>query len=104
MRRAGQPRPISGWRCLTTVMVVLVANRLPAFGQSVGGVVRDSATRLPVVGAVVSQIAASGLVTAQVITGGEGKFVLLMNDSINAVEIRRIGFYPRTVSASALRN
>ena len=67
---------------------------VPCRAQGIGGVVRDSRTRAPIAGAVVSVVDARGVATRQVVTDRAGSFALTVSDDARRLVVRRIGFLP----------
>jgi hypothetical protein len=77
------------------LMVGLLAGR--AASQRVTGIVRDSATAQPVVGAVVTALDPGGLPVARSSTGTAGDFAIGPLSGANKLRVTRIGFRPQII-------
>jgi carboxypeptidase family protein len=75
-----------------------------ARGQSLRGTVRDSASGVPIPGAVVTLLDSGGGAAARTTTDEGGQFrAVLIGDGVRAVRVVRLGFRPRTVSLPSVR-
>src|SRR5438552_2080755 len=81
--------------------VLAIAVTTAAHGQTVNGVVRDSATRQPISGAVVSVVDATGKTLRRTIADQAGKFILPVDAAAARLRVLRIGFQPRDVPLAA---
>jgi hypothetical protein len=84
----------------------LIATVAPAMtAQSLHGVVRDSASREPISGAVVMSLDSSRKVLSRSITDERGQYRVIVSDRTRSLRIVRIGFQPRetTVRGSSGR-
>jgi hypothetical protein len=69
-----------------------------AMAQRVTGTVSDTRAGAPLAGAVVSAIAAGGSAVGQALTDRQGRFTIVVADSVRSLLVRKIGFQPRTVA------
>jgi hypothetical protein len=78
----------------------LIALSLPAIAgsQQVTGVVRDSSSRAPIAGAVVSVMDASGVTLRRAITDASGRWSLAAVDRPARIHVIKIGFRPADVA------
>ena len=84
---------------------MLGAAALPARAQDLRGVVRDSATRAPIPGAVVTLLDNAGSVGGRTITDARGEFrARLLGDGARRVRVVRLGFRPREARLPAARD
>jgi hypothetical protein len=68
-----------------------------AHAQELRGIVRDSASRLPIPGAVVTLLDSTATGVARTITNEHGQFrAVLLSDVVRSVRIVRLGFRPAT--------
>src|SRR5436309_760796 len=68
-----------------------------AFGQRLGGSVRESGTAAPIAGAVVSLLDTAGHATARTITDASGRYAVALSPDARTLRVVRIGFRPVTV-------
>lgn len=66
--------------------------------QRVAGVVRDSASREPIPGAVVTLLDSAGGLASRTITGADGRFRLPVVGGVRRLQVLRIGFRPRVLA------
>ncbi|HEY4217212.1 MAG TPA: carboxypeptidase regulatory-like domain-containing protein [Gemmatimonadaceae bacterium] len=85
----------------TIVWIAVVPAVLAA--QRVHGTLRDSASSLPLNGAVVSVVDSAGATTSRTVADGSGAFSLPLNPSAARLHIIRIGYVPRDISLSSDR-
>lgn len=78
------------------------AHRMSA--QELRGTVRDSASRLPVAGAVVMLVTASDGVVGRSITNQLGEFRVVLTDAASRVRVVRLGYRPRVIPMPAPSN
>jgi len=84
-----------GARTVAALTVFVFALAGAANGQELRGVVRDSASRLPIPGAVVSLLDSTTTTVARTTTNERGQFrVVLLGDAVRRVRIVRLGFRP----------
>lgn len=81
---------------LVGLSLALANQRLVA--QRVAGVVRDSASREPIAGAVVTSLDSAGGVTSRTITGVDGRFRISIAGDGRRIQVLRIGFRPRVLA------
>jgi hypothetical protein len=84
--------PICGF-----VLMMIGLRTDPAASQRVTGIVRDSATAQPVVGAVVTALDTGGLPLARSATGSAGDFTIGPLRGASTLRVIRIGFRPATI-------
>lgn len=83
---------------VSTAVVVLTLARFAQSGaQEVRGTVRDSASRQPVLGAVVTLLDASGNTLGRNITDQSGRYRVVVTATTTQLRFLRIGFRPVTV-------
>ena len=84
-----------GARTVAALTVFVFALVGDANGQELRGVVRDSASRLPIPGAVVSLLDSTTTPVARTTTNERGQFrVILLGDAVRRVRVVRLGFRP----------
>ena len=92
-------------RLLASAAVLLLAlDSQPLAGQELSGIVRDSATRQPVPGAVVMVIDALDGVVARHITNQRGEFRVALPASGKRLRVVRLGFRPRVLPVPVVNN
>jgi hypothetical protein len=80
---------------LAMLSIALPASARRADGQELRGVVRDSASRLPIPGAVVSLLDSTTTPVARTTTNERGQFrAVLLGDGVRRVRVVRLGFRP----------
>ena len=85
-------------RAVAAVAMLSVAFAQRAHGQELRGVVRDSASQLPIPGAVVTLQDIASTALARTTTNERGQFrVVLLGDSVRRVRVVRLGFRPAVV-------
>ena len=77
-------------------VLALLALAPAAFAQQLRGTVVDGASGIPIAGAVVQFLDASGAALGRGITDGQGTFHLLMPEGMVRMQVLRIGFRPHT--------
>src|SRR4029453_10743402 len=91
----------AGFRFVLFVAVlsmVAVAGARRMEGQELRGVVRDSSSRLPIPGAVVSLLDSTATPVARTITNERGQFrVVLLGSTVRGLRVVRLGFRPARV-------
>jgi hypothetical protein len=83
-------------RWLTAVAILLVACP-PAFAQRLEGIIRDSTTREPIGGAVVSVTDSGGRFLSRGVATATGRFSVFRLDGSAKLSILRIGYEPRVM-------
>src|SRR6187402_1431079 len=71
-----------------------------AVAQSVFGIVRDSASRAPIPGAVVEVRDANGRVLGRTISNERGQYRTLLPEAARQLHVLRMGFGPKTMNAT----
>jgi hypothetical protein len=87
---------------LAALALALVARQAGA--QQIRGVVRDSVSRIPIPGAVVSALDSAGQPRARSITDERGAYVLVAGADAHRLRIVRLGFRPVDVDLPAGRS
>ena len=72
-----------------------------AVAQQVRGTIRDSASSLPVPGAVVVALDSTGGVVGRNIADGAGRYLVVVRAPATQLQVVRIGYRPRTLSLQA---
>src|SRR5690348_18515330 len=85
---------------LATALLALVS-ALAGAQQGLHGVVRDSASGVPLPGAVV-QLLGTDTVLSRGLTNDAGRYELRQNSAQRTLEIRHVGYRPRVVSLNGL--
>lgn len=90
-------------RIVVALLIVAVAGGLQtAAAQELRGVVRDSASQLPIPGAVVALQDSVATTLARTTTNERGQFrVVLLGDSVRRVRVVRLGFRPAVMRLPA---
>ncbi|MGH9888453.1 MAG: carboxypeptidase-like regulatory domain-containing protein, partial [bacterium] len=78
------------------VLVAAVFAATPIGAQQLRGVVRDSASGLPIPGAVIVLLDSGGNALGRNITNERGQYVIVLHSAMRRVQVLRIGFRPRT--------
>jgi len=100
---SARSQSLAGVATAAALALLLLALIAPAAqAQLVVGRVVDSATTMPIPGAVVQAVALDGSVRGRVLTDAQGAFALRLADT-NTVQLRvqRIGFRPRVIARAA---
>ena len=91
--------------CLTLLVIAGAMSATDARAQTLRGTVRDSASGVPIPGAVVTLLDSAAGVAARSTTDGGGQFrAVLVGNGVRAVRVVRLGFRPRTVTLPAARD
>ncbi len=88
-------------RCRGWVAVSFVACARLAFAQQAHGIVRDSLSRQPIPGAVVSALQADGATLARALSNEAGAYSLPLPPGTARLRVVRIGFHPVNAPAPA---
>src|SRR5687768_7242399 len=83
---------------LLVALVAMAALARVAAAQELRGTVRDSASGLPVTGAVVMLQDARGTTMARNLSGARGGFIVPLNGDARRVRVVRLGYRPRIVA------
>ena len=95
---------VRSYRYLTLLVIAGAIAVTEARAQSLRGTVRDSASGVPIPGAVVALLDSAGGVAARTTTDEGGQFrAVLIGDAVRAVRVVRLGFRPRTVPLPSVR-
>jgi hypothetical protein len=91
------PTPRQPLVVLAIIALLVTAAFAPVVGaQVVAGRVVDSASTLPIPGAVIQALAADGSVRGRTLSDGRGNFALRVSDTADIqIRVQRIGFRPR---------
>ncbi len=81
-----------------TAYVAIVMLPLALRAQDVHGIIRDSATRAPIAGAVVELLDANGGMVRRTISNERGQYRVLAPPTGQQLRVRRMGFRPRSVN------
>ena len=84
---------------LASALVAVGGGARTADAQRVLGTVRDSASREPLAGAVVTLLGASNAVITRGLTDARGQFRVDLSPAIQRFRVVRIGFRPREIAA-----
>jgi hypothetical protein len=91
--------------CLTLSVIVAATAASEACAQTLRGTVRDSASGVPIPGAVVTLLDSAGGVAARTTTDEGGQFrAVLIGNGVRAVRVVRLGFRPRTITLPVARD
>src|SRR5262245_35425276 len=85
-------------RRLSATFGILVALAAQSAAQDLRGVVRDSASKIPIPGAVVITLGPDARVFARTVTDEKGAFTIPRNQSASVVRFLRFGFRPHDVA------
>lgn len=79
-------------------LALTIAGSSTAFGQSVRGIVRDSASGQPIPGAVISLTDTAGGFLARSVSGADGKYSVFRLPGSEQLHVLRIGFRPTLIA------
>jgi Carboxypeptidase regulatory-like domain len=97
------------WRRRPALLVLLLAlapavAARPLSAQRVTGVVRDSVSRLPIPGAVVTAVDSAGRVSVRTIANEGGRFTMIVPASVTRLRVIRLGFHPQELPLASPRD
>src|SRR4029077_20582217 len=75
-------------------LIAAVFAATPLGAHQLRGVVRDSASGLPIPGAVLVLLDSSGNALGRNITNERGQYVIVLSSAVRRVQVLRIGFRP----------
>ena len=84
--------------CAARALILIGALAAAAGAQDLSGIVRDSVTRQPIAGAVLTLRDSSGALVTSRLTDERGEFRIATIGAARTLRIVRIGFEPRTVT------
>jgi hypothetical protein len=79
------------------VAALLLIALPPLRAQLYQGVVRDSMSRIPIAGVVVSAMDSGGKPSARTLSGQDGRYRLIVTGSVEKLRVQRIGFRMREI-------
>lgn len=98
------PTPRTVIRAIPTLACALALLLVPALvsAQRLAGRIIDAPSQLGIAGAVLTQVAADGRTLSRALSGGGGRFTLVLDADARTVRVVRIGYVPRTLSRADL--
>src|SRR5471032_1780137 len=85
-------------RIVGAAAITLTAATTPLAAQILRGVVRDSATRAPIAGAVVMLLDSAGTVLRRNLTDERGRYGIVFSTAARSLRLIRIGLQPRMIA------